>query len=216
MSEGVASLGRPVGSRGEDTRERIIAATMQCVAEMGYARATIREIARAADMTSGSLYHYFPNKAEIVKAAYLEVGQATMPGLAAAVDRADGLVGKLVALIDQGAQIVQDYPHAVAFDRAVRAPGTDRAVLSKISDSIFASLREIVEAVIVQAHRDGELNPDVTPGGAANAVFAIMRGLYDDAALTGARDFRATVQALQLLFQGRLITGPGFPSGAGG
>lgn len=205
MSKGVSSLGRPVGSKGEDTRRRIIAATMQCVAEMGYARATIREIARAAEMTSGSLYHYFPNKAEIVKATYLEVSEATMPRLAAAAEQADDLVDKLVGVIDEGAQIVQEYPYVVAFDRAVRAPGVDEAVLSKISDSIFASLRGIVEEVIVQAYRDGELSPDVTLQGATNATFAIMRGLYDDAGLSPARDFRETVRALQLLLQGRLI-----------
>lgn len=205
VPEGVSSVGRPTGSNGEDTRRRIIAATMRCVAEMGYTRATIREIARAAEMTSGSLYHYFPNKAELVKATYLEVGEATMPGLAAAAEQADGLIGKLVAVIDQGARIVNDYPHAVAFDRAVRAPGTDKAVLSEISDSIFASLRGIVESAILQARENGELSPDVTAEGATNAVFAIMRGLYDDAGLTTARDFRDTVRALQLLLQGRLI-----------
>lgn len=203
---GMAALGRPVGSNGPDTRARIIAATMQCVAEMGYARATIREIARAADMTSGSLYHYFPNKAEIVKATYIEVAEATMPRLAAAAEQAGGLIDRLVAVIDQGAQIVQEYPYAVAFDRAVRAPGTDQAVLSEISDSIFASLRDIVEGVIAQAHREGELSPDATARGATNAIFAIMRGLYDDAGLTATRDFRDTVQALQLLLRGHLIT----------
>ncbi|BBX40832.1 hypothetical protein MSIM_22830 [Mycobacterium simiae] len=40
--------GRPVGADGDETRRRITAATMKCVPEVGYARATIREIARAA------------------------------------------------------------------------------------------------------------------------------------------------------------------------
>ncbi|MDT5117147.1 MAG: hypothetical protein QOE30_2886, partial [Mycobacterium sp.] len=52
-------LGRPVGASGEETRRRIIVATMKCVAEVGYAKATIREIARMANVTSASLYNYF-------------------------------------------------------------------------------------------------------------------------------------------------------------
>ncbi|WP_155771713.1 TetR/AcrR family transcriptional regulator, partial [Mycobacterium asiaticum] len=60
-----SQLGRPVGASGEQTRQRIIAATMRCVAQAGYSRATIREIARTADVTSASLYNYFPNKAEL-------------------------------------------------------------------------------------------------------------------------------------------------------
>src|SRR3954453_4518411 len=177
---------------------------MQCVAEMGYARATIREIARAADITSGSLYHYFPNKAEIVRASYLDVSEATMPRLAAAAESAEDVVGKLVAVFDQGSQIMQEYPYAVAFDRAVRAPGVDDAALPRISDNIFAALRAIVGRVIEQAHRDGELNRDVTPAGATSAVFAVLRGLYDSG-LSSPDEFRDAVQAMRLLLRGTLF-----------
>jgi AcrR family transcriptional regulator len=205
MSSTRSPLGRPTGSRGEDTRRRIIAAAMKCVAERGYARATIREIARTADITSGSLYHYFPNKAEIVRAAYVEVSEATMPQLATASEQAEGVVNKLAAVIDQGSQIMQEYPYAIPFDRAVRAPGVDDAALPEISESIFAALGRIVEGVIEQAHRDGELNPSVTPVGATNAVFAVLRGLYDSG-LSSPNEFHDTVQALRLLMQGSLLT----------
>jgi AcrR family transcriptional regulator len=205
MSNSRSALGRPSGSSGEDTRRRIIAAAMKCVAERGYARATIREIARSADITSGSLYHYFPNKAEIVRAAYLEVSEATMPQLEAAAEQAQGVVNKLAAVIDQGSQIMQEYPYAIPFDRAVRAPGVDEAALPKISESIVAALSRIVEGVIHQAHRDGELNPAVTPAGATNAVFAVLRGLYDSG-LSSPNEFHDTVRALQLLMQGGLFS----------
>jgi AcrR family transcriptional regulator len=62
-------LGRPVGAVGGQTRQRILAATMRCVAELGYSRTTIRQIARTAGVTSANLYNYFPNKAELVAAA---------------------------------------------------------------------------------------------------------------------------------------------------
>src|ERR1700753_3838993 len=74
-------LGRPVGAIGEQTRRRIITAAMRCVAEDGYSQATIREIARAADMTSGSLYHYFPNKSELLNATGAEIEEIVLPRL---------------------------------------------------------------------------------------------------------------------------------------
>ena len=180
---------------------------MQCVAERGYSRATIREIARTADITSGSLYHYFPNKAEIVKAAYLEVSEATMPQLAAAAEQAEGVVDKLVAVIDEGSRIIQDYPYAIPFDRSIRSPGVDDAALPQISESIFATLSHIVEGVIQQAHRNGELNPTVTAAGATNAVFAVLRGLYDSG-LSSPKEFHETVQAIRLLMRGSLLAVP--------
>ncbi|MBL7487964.1 TetR/AcrR family transcriptional regulator [Frankia sp. AgB1.9] len=207
MSETASTLGRPVGSRGEDTRRRIVAATMRCVAEMGYARATIREIARAANVTSSVLYHYFPNKAEIVKAAYVDVSAAAMPGLLESAEQPGGLVHKLVAVMHRGGEIVQEYPYALAFDRAVRAPGVADAELASIGETIFASLRGLVEELVWQAHRDGELNPDVTPPAAAEAVFALMRGLYDHASLATPDQFATTVHAVKLLLLGTLMTG---------
>ena len=83
MSTTPALLGRPVGSSGEETRQRIIEATMRCVAEVGYSQATIREIARVAQMTSGSLYHYFPNKSELMKVTVAEFAELTVPRLVA-------------------------------------------------------------------------------------------------------------------------------------
>ncbi|WP_131812122.1 helix-turn-helix domain-containing protein, partial [Mycobacterium mantenii] len=55
MTTTTNQLGRPVGASGEQTRQRIIVAAMRCVAEKGYSRATIREIARTAGVTSASL-----------------------------------------------------------------------------------------------------------------------------------------------------------------
>ncbi|OOK76221.1 bacterial regulatory s, tetR family protein [Mycobacterium kansasii] len=51
------------------------------MAEVGYSQATIREIARAADMTSASLYNYFPNKSELIKATIAARAEAAMPRL---------------------------------------------------------------------------------------------------------------------------------------
>lgn len=81
-------LGRPVGADSEETRRRIITAAMRCVAEVGYSQASIREIARAADMTSGSLYHYFPNKSELLHATGKEIEEIVLPRLRSAAGSA--------------------------------------------------------------------------------------------------------------------------------
>lgn len=198
-------LGRPVGAKGEETRERIIAATMRCVAEVGYSRATIREIARAARMTSGSLYHYFPNKAELVKAAFQEVAELALPRLAAAADRADGVLDKLMAVLDEGDRLMRDYPHAVAFDRAIRVESPEHLHLAADSDSIFNALRAVITGIVDRAHRDGVLGPGADVASAANAVYAVMYGLYEHAATAPPDEYHATVGALKMLIRGTLF-----------
>jgi len=48
--------------RGEATRVRLIEATAQVVAEVGYANASTRAIAKAAGVAEGTIYRHFPNK----------------------------------------------------------------------------------------------------------------------------------------------------------
>jgi AcrR family transcriptional regulator len=96
---------------------------MRCVAEKGYSHASIREIARAAQMTSGSLYHYFPNKAALLRATVQEIEDVALPRLRAAGRRGGDVVARLEALLDESDQLMRDYPHLAAFEQAIRAEG---------------------------------------------------------------------------------------------
>ncbi|WP_231987393.1 TetR/AcrR family transcriptional regulator, partial [Mycobacterium sp. E2238] len=95
-------------------------------------RTTIREIARAADMTSGSLYHYFPNKSELLQAAVTEMEGIAAPRLRAAAARADGAVDRLKAVLDESSRLMREYPDLAAFEWVIRAEGVADA------DSRFA------------------------------------------------------------------------------
>ncbi|WP_439098103.1 TetR/AcrR family transcriptional regulator, partial [Mycobacterium malmoense] len=114
-------LGRPVGADGERTRARIIAAaTMRCVARAGYSRATIREIARGAGVTSASLYNYFPNKAELMKAAIAARTDVALPRLRAAAAQPGTAVDRIEAVLDESGRVLREYP-ALATQRMVAA-----------------------------------------------------------------------------------------------
>lgn len=202
-------LGRPVGANSEETRRRILDATMRCVAEVGYSRATIREIARRAQMTSGSLYHYFPNKAELVKATFDEVATIAVPRLAHAADRNASTLDKLMAVLDESVQVMRDYPLAVAFDRAVRAESPRELHLAENSDTRFVALRGLIRSILEQGARDKELGAGVDVDSAANAVYLTFRGLNEYAAgspPTG--EYTATVAGLKKLLRGQLFTQP--------
>ena len=205
MAMSPSTLGRPVGAKGEETRQRIIVATMRCVAEVGYSRATIREIARVAQMTSGSLYHYFPNKSELVKASFLELARSSVPRLAAAADRVDGVLDKLVAVLDEGEQLMREYPFAVAFDRALRVEGPELHHLAEDSDTIFAALRDVIVAIVTSAHERGGLRAGTDVEGASSAIYVVIRGLYEQAASASSQEYHETVQALKLLIRGQLF-----------
>jgi TetR/AcrR family transcriptional regulator, transcriptional repressor of bet genes len=56
---------------GEEQRRRdLVEATLDCIAENGIERATVRAIALRAGVTAGLIRHYFPGKEELLQAAY--------------------------------------------------------------------------------------------------------------------------------------------------
>ena len=61
-------LGDDSPSKGNLTRERIIAASARIFRDSGYAGTTMREVAKEAELKAGSLYYHFPSKAELVSA----------------------------------------------------------------------------------------------------------------------------------------------------
>ncbi len=64
-------LGRPPGSKGELTAERILDAAEVLFAESGYAGTTLRDVAASVGIRIPSLYNHFPSK-DSLYAAVLE------------------------------------------------------------------------------------------------------------------------------------------------
>lgn len=58
---------RPAG--GSDTREAILTATGELFAEVGFERATMREVATRAGVDPALIHHYFTNKDGVLAAA---------------------------------------------------------------------------------------------------------------------------------------------------
>lgn len=196
-------LGRPVGADAELTRARIISAAMRCVAEAGYTRATIREIARAADMTSGSLYHYFANKSELLEATVSEMDRIALPRLRAAAARADTVVDRLAAVLDESSRLMRDYPDLAALERAMRVIGHEHG--NRLQHSGPKALRDIITEVIGDARAQGALPDGTDPRAAVNAIHALARGLTERAASLGPDAYAATLDSAKGLLRGTLF-----------
>jgi AcrR family transcriptional regulator len=67
--------GRPKGQseKGRETQERLYRTALKLFAERGYEETTLREIAKAAKVSPGLLYRYFPSKRAVVLALYNEL-----------------------------------------------------------------------------------------------------------------------------------------------
>jgi AcrR family transcriptional regulator len=203
-------LGRPVGASGEETRQRIIIATMRCVAKVGYSRATIREIARMANVTSASLYNYFPNKSELIKATITARADAAMPRLRNVGQGPGDVVERIEAVLDECGQLIREYPEMAAFEWAIRAV-RDLAPVGAIEDAGpevepgFSTFREIIVGIVADAHQRGELGDHPDPPGTIEAIYALIFGLTELAATLPPEDFQAALGSAKELVRGTLF-----------
>jgi AcrR family transcriptional regulator len=198
-----AQLGRPIGASGEETRQRIIVATMRCVASVGYARATIREIARTAGVTSASLYNYFPNKSELMKAAVAARTDVAVPRLRQAAARPGDAVARIEAVLDESGRLMREYPDLAAFEWVIRAESAIAGDTHDAGNSGFRAFREIIDGIVDDAFRGGERAGD--RHGVVEALYALVYGLVELGATLPAEDYHAALASAKGLIRGTLL-----------
>jgi AcrR family transcriptional regulator len=157
------SGGRAGGGAGEsERRAAIVEIAAGLFAERGFRATTVREIAEAAGMLSGSLYHHFDSKESIVDellASFLTDLDARYAAVAAAVT---GPSERIAALVRAAFTAIADHRAAVTVFQ------NERGYLATLPR--FAYLRNSEEAsqrVWLTALRDGiesgELRADLDP-----------------------------------------------------
>ncbi|MBM7517678.1 TetR/AcrR family transcriptional regulator [Nocardioides nitrophenolicus] len=144
MAQDGGGTATPVSPR----RRQILDAAAPLFAAHGVAATSVRDIATAADLKSGSLYHQFAAKEEIageLVAAYVaELGTAYDAELAGARTGADRVVG----LIRASLRVMHRHPHAsqiyerdAALLRAAGTPAGLREITNGLQEAWLASLR---------------------------------------------------------------------------
>lgn len=195
-------LGRPVGAVGGQTRDRIIAATMRCVAELGYSRTTIRQIARTAGVTSGNLYNYFPNKAELVAAAITARAEIALPRLRGAAQQPGSAVDRIEAVLDESGKLMSEHPDLATFEWAIRAQNAVMVYPGEAGNVGLQALRDIITGIVGDARRRGE----PIPKAAGEVTYALVYGLTELAATGSPEAYHAALAAAKRLIRGSLFT----------
>jgi len=173
----VAQTGRKLGPRALQTRQRLLDAVAALLAERSVLDIPVVEIARAADTSPATFYHYFKDVDEAVL-LLAENAAEKMPSMLAALDgdwrgqeglrQARALVA---AFIDHW-----DAHHAVLSLRNLSAEQGDprfqrvrRAALSPVLEHLAAQIRISQEA--------GRVSGDLQPHIAAAALASILESL---------------------------------------
>jgi len=87
-------------AKAEETRERIVDASLELFREKGFDETTMRDIAASAGVATGAAYYYFRSKEELVMAFYVRTVEEARTLLPTAMARSNDLGKRLRAIID--------------------------------------------------------------------------------------------------------------------
>lgn len=143
------ALADPATVRGEQTRQLILATALRLFRENGYTETTMRAIARAAEVSVGNAYYYFPSKEHLIQEFYLglqaEHRTAAAPVLDRTTDFGDRLRGVLHAGVDNMAEY---HTFAATFFKTAAEPTSPLSPFSvESSPSREASIRLFAEVL---------------------------------------------------------------------
>ncbi len=114
-------LGRPPDTSSEETRGRILEAARVCFSRYGFDRTTNRQLAEAAALTTGAIYHYFGSKRELYVEAHDQVQAIVYERFEQAVEAAEPtFADRITAVLDEALALQREDPSLATFLAAVR------------------------------------------------------------------------------------------------
>ncbi|GAA2691861.1 helix-turn-helix domain-containing protein [Streptomyces lunalinharesii] len=190
-------------------RQYILHAAAQLFAAKGFERTTTAEICKAAGMSSGNLFHYFPNKRAIFHAIFEEDGADSGESKAERLARAQASDDPWAALLEVVELLTADAMNPVApplvmeaVVQAHRDPELD-ALLGRDN----AQEHTAVATLLAKAAAAGQIDPALDPHDAATWVLALIASLYTSAATDPAFRPAAQLPVLRLILQ-RFLKAP--------
>ena len=164
----------PQQARAVERRELLLRSATRVLAERGFSRAGMDEIARASGTSKGGLYFHFPTKQALLAAVVSRAGALLQRRVRAAMERAgddplDRAEAALSALFEglSGRRAV-----ARVLNEALAAGPEIRAQAAQIEDEFAALLRPELERALA-LERIAPLDPEL----AARAWVAMAQGL---------------------------------------
>ncbi len=164
---------RPVPENEPEKRRAILHAAVRVFAEKGYHGCRIADVARAAGVAYGLVYHYFRNKEELLESVFAEQWAILIHALRA-IDEGPGTPGEKIAGV-----------FGFVFDVYKTAPAAVRVLILEVTRTphslragstreTFEQAVRLVADVVRQGQAQGEMRVDLDPTVAATGILGAL------------------------------------------
>lgn len=207
---GARKRGRPPATDSADTRRAILDSARRLFAERGYGAVTNKDVAAAAGITTGALYHYVESKLELYVAVHRDMQRQIYGRFIEAVEASDTFIGQLEGVLEAAHELNGEDHTLALFVGAVR---TDMRRFPEIADRLANSVLqrdEFFVSIVDVGVASGEVRPQ-NRDLAVEFIRIILIGLTEGVSDSTAQH-RLAIDALHAVLRGDLIANPGRPT----
>ncbi len=156
------------------TREALIEATKQLLAEDGYVSTSPRDILARSGAGQGSLYHHFRGKSDLAAAALHEVSTQ----MRTAVDECLDAEADPVATVLGWLQAPREGLRGCRLGRLAAEPAIGEAVIAAPITAYFHHVEDRLATRLGEAATAGRLHPNLDAREVAASLVAVVQGGY--------------------------------------
>ncbi|WNG56850.1 TetR/AcrR family transcriptional regulator [Archangium gephyra] len=176
--EAAPRVRRTQQERRDSTRLKLLEATVECLVELGYARATTLAVAQRAGISHGALFKHFPTKAALLGAAVEHLFPRIIDEYRSTIDATVPSPGDRVAQAIERLWSIYQRPELLAAIELYVAARTDSELASALSTVDPPHRRHL--------HRVArELFPDVATHPGFDAIIELILNAVQGAAVGG-------------------------------
>lgn len=162
--------------QSQETERKILYAALELMRERGFDRVSVRDICKAAGITTGAFYHHFPSKEALLEHGFSPLDDYMRTVLEGCEEESpDQRLWRLLSaygrFMEHSGELIGRY-----YQRRIAEPGT------RSMDQSRYTLRAMVEC-FRQAEAQGILAPGHSPEWIADFCFRHFRGVVIDWAL---------------------------------
>jgi TetR/AcrR family transcriptional regulator, transcriptional repressor for nem operon len=164
-------------ARGAATKARIVAATADLVLERGAAGTSLDDVMMATGTSRSQLYHYFSDKADLLRAVMQEQTQRVMQDERPELDALDSIAGLRRwrdRIIENLAAL--DYAFGCPLGSLANELADSNARARQMLQACFDEWEVPLRAGLTAMRDKGRIRPDADPAAVAEAIMAALQG----------------------------------------
>jgi AcrR family transcriptional regulator len=176
-----------IQERKQKTKLRILEAAEQLFQTQGFAKTTMNDVAKVADVGVGTLYNYYPSKTDLLIAIFGEKVEEVPLEQLLSQSPTLSVTLQLKQLTEHLIRRFIQHDRALLRESIALAIGLngDATAIAKGTIHLDAQMMKILQSIIEQGIRSGEFPPDYDAGLAvqmihANAVALVLNYLMDE------------------------------------